>query len=379
MPSMKETARKNLEKMVRGAAREVVSSRPSAEARRGASAASEPQKKAEAPRPAPPPAAENPKRAGAAAAAESAKLAAEASAQSPTGGISKAAVQQLRNLIEKNGKTIQKVPLESIKLNENIRENYDEQSLKHLADSLAKDGLIQYPTLALKSGADGDFSFICKNGHRRVLAAKSLGWKTIECVILPFASAKDELYHTIAANLREDVFYLDLAAAYQEAARLGESDQAIAERSGVNPRTVGWYRRLTRMSPEAQALARQHSELFNATWAIKLARQGELPPPPVLLKQMQAMLARQQAFSQAAENRSEKQDKPFDKAAVKASRDRLKGIFANSGDQSAFAWSLVDQLCTAGYLTPKVLERLKKNFTPNTTRVGRGLGQGSAV
>lgn len=335
MASMRESARKNLEKMVKGAAREVVTSRP--------------------------PAKPSDKRVGASA----------AESEEQAGGISKAAVQQLRGLIEKNGRTIQKVPMESIHLHENIRESYDEVGLKHLADSLEKDGLIQFPTLALKdqksdpSGA----AFICKNGHRRILAAKSLGWKTIECIILPFASAKDELYHTIAANLREDVFYLDLASAYQQAARLDESDQAIAERSGVNPRTVGWYRRLTRMSSECQTLCRQYSDIFNATWAIKLARQGELPAPAILFKQMQSLLARQQAFQQASqaekEKEKEKVEKIVDKGAVKASRDQLKVIFTASTDESKFAWNLVDQLSQAGYLNPKVVDRLRRNFSSN--------------
>lgn len=328
MASMRESARKNLEKMVKGAAREVVSSRPA------------------------------PQRAGASAAPIE-----EDDRKPAPGGISKVALQQLRDLIEKNGRTIQKVPVESIQLHENIRETYDETSLKQLADSLNKDGLIQFPTLALKDQKSdaGSAAFICKNGHRRILAAKSLGWKTIECVILPFASAKDELYHTIAANLREDVFYLDLASAYQQAARLGESDEAIAERSGVNPRTVGWYRRLTRMSADCQALAREHSDLFNATWAIKLARQGELPPPAVLLKQMQALLARQKAFQNAsASDKAEAVQK--DKAAIKSSRDHLKGVFASSNEDSKFAWNLMDNLCTAGFITPKILERLKKSY-----------------
>jgi hypothetical protein len=334
MASMKESARKNLEKMVKGAAREVVTSRPAAQVD---------------------------KRAGASA----------ADAEEKAGGVSKQAIQQLRGLIEKNGRTIQKVPLESIHLHENIRETYDDVQLKHLADSLEKDGLIQFPTLALKdqkSDASGA-AFICKNGHRRILAAKSLGWKTIECIILPFASAKDELYHTIAANLREDVFYLDLASAYQQAARLGESDQAIAERSGVNPRTVGWYRRLTRMSPECQALCRQHSDLFNATWAVKLARLGELPAPAILLKQMESLLARQQAFSQAGQ--SEKVEKIVDKNAIKSSRDQLKVIFSASSDESKFAWNLVDQLSQAGYLNPKIVDRLRRNFAQNSQKAAK--------
>lgn len=338
MPSMRESARKNLEKMVKGAAREVVSSRPATQ-RAGASASASA------------PAVEK--------LIEKKEPPVESSKEATSGGISKVALQQLRELIAKNGRTIQKVPVESIQLHENIRETYDETALKQLAESLEKDGLIQFPTLALKDQKTdvGAAAFICKNGHRRVLAAKSLGWKTIECVILPFASAKDELYHTIAANLREDVFYLDMAAAYQQAARLGESDDAIAQRSGVNPRTVGWYRRLTRMSNECQALAREHPELFNATWAVKLARQGELPPPAVLLKQMQSMIARMKAFA------GERPPLPAkDKNEIKESRTHLKDVFQASNEDSKFAWDLVKHLHRAGYISPKVVDRLKKTF-----------------
>ncbi len=347
MASMRESARKNLEKMVKGAAREVVTSRPTAAQRAGATV-SAPNAAAT-----PPP-------------SSSSSVKGEEKTQ---GGISKAAVAQLKELIERNGRTIQKVPVESIQLHENIREAYDQAGIKYLAESLQKDGLIQFPTLALKDQASDSSgaAFVCKNGHRRILAAKSLGWKTIECVILPFASAKDELYHTIAANLREDVFYLDLASAYQQAARLGESDDAIAERSGVNPRTVGWYRRLTRMSVECQALARQNPELFHATWAIKLARQGELPAPHVLLKQMEALLARHKAFQNASpSDKSSGAEK--DKALVKQSKDHLKGVFSSHSENSTEAWNLVDHLCIAGFLTPKALERIKKTFADKANK-----------
>jgi ParB-like chromosome segregation protein Spo0J len=332
MASMREAAKKNLEKMVKGAAREVTTARDN---RSGASAEPQP------------------------------------GAGSPSKGLTKAVYQQLMEQITKHGKTIQKVPIESIRLHENIRESYHEESLKILATSMEREGLIQFPTLCLKDEGS-EPAFVCKNGHRRILAAKMLGWKTIECIILPFASARDELYHTIAANLREDVFYLDIAAAYQQASRLGETDQAIAERVGVNQRTVGWYRRLTRMSPECQALARQHAELFSATWAIKLARQGELPPPAQLLKLMEALLARQQAL----QNRPLEGATAEDAAAQtsreqkQVAREQLKSLFG--GDQGAgqaqFAWGLLEQLTHAGYLSPKQLERMKRQLQPGARK-----------
>ncbi len=323
MATMRETARKNLDKMVKGAAREVNTSRPGA-------------------------------------------------TQSPAKSQQVSVFEQLQAQIEKNGKTIQKVPIDSIKLHENIREVYQEESLKILAESIQRDGLIQFPTLCLKLDANGEYSFVCKNGHRRILAAKQLGWKTIECVILPFASARDELYHTIAANLREDVFYLDLAQAYQQAHRLGETDQAIAERVGVNPRTVGWYRRLTLMATECQALCRQHPDLFHATWAIQLARKGELPPLPILMKQMQFMLARylEQKDKPESPVNPEPLSNVMDPEQQRKAKDSLKALFsgARGTGEAQQAWQIVEQLCQAGYFKPSLLNRMRRQLLPGAQK-----------
>jgi hypothetical protein len=326
MATMRETARKNLDKMVKGAAREVNTSRPGATSQLGTS-------------------------------------------QQAT------VFEQLLAQIEKNGKTIQKVPIESIKLHENIREAYGEESLKVLAESMQKDGLIQFPTLCLKTAGNAEYTFVCKNGHRRILAAKRLGWKSIECVILPFASARDELYHTIAANLREDVFYLDLAQAYQQANRLGESDQAIAERVGVNPRTVGWYRRFTSMAMECQALCRQYPDLFHATWAIQLARKGELPPLAVLMKNMQSMLARYLAQKDhpAPEVTPVVGLKGSDLEQQKRARESLKAIFsgAQGTAEAQQAWQLMEQLCQAGYFKPALLNRMRRQLLPGAQKASK--------
>jgi hypothetical protein len=354
---MREMAKKNLDKMVKGAAREVNTSRPASQASRpGASAAA-------------------PARAAAPAPVQAAEAAPAPAAAAKPATPPPSVFEQLLAQIEKNGRTIQKVPVESIKLHENIREAYSDEQLKLLAESMQKDGLIQFPTLCLKTGANGEYSFVCKNGHRRILAAKMLGWKVIECVILPFASTRDELYHTIAANLREDVFYLDLAQAYQQANHLGESDQAIAERVGVNPRTVGWYRRLTSMAPECQALCRQYPDLFHATWAIQLARKGELPPLAVLMKQMQFMLARYQALKNSADQapQPDRLPKTIDVEQQKEAKASLKALFSGARGQSEAqqAWQIVEQLCMAGYFKPALLNRMRRQLLSGAQKASR--------
>ncbi|WP_218109775.1 ParB/RepB/Spo0J family partition protein [Oligoflexus tunisiensis] len=357
-------AKKNLDKMVKGAAREVNTSRPSRESQAARPAASK----------APTAPAASEARRGASAAEAPAPAPAPEPAPKPSAAPS-SVFEQLQAQIERNGKTIQKVPVENIKLNENIREAYNQDHLKVLAESMQKDGLIQFPTLCLKTGVNGEFSFVCKNGHRRILAAKMLGWKTIECVILPFASTRDELYHTIAANLREDVFYLDLSQAYQQANHLGESDQAIAERVGVNPRTVGWYRRLVTMAPECQALCRQHPDLFHATWAIQLARKGELPPLAILMKQMQFMLARHQAQKDNTDQapQPDRLPKTIDVEQQKEARSSLKALFsgARGPAEAQQAWQLVEQLCIAGYFKPALLNRMRRQLLPGAQKASR--------
>ena len=203
--------------------------------------------------------------------------------------LSTAVSKKIRAELDKNGRLIQKIPLDLIHLDENVRSRYDDKKLQILANSLREDGLIQFPTLCLRK-LGSSHELVCKNGHRRILAAKLLGWSNIDSIIVPFDNDREELYHTINANLRENVFYLDIAIAYQEAARIGEKDATIAERVGVNVRTVGWYRRLTKMSPTCQRLCKQHSDIFTATWAVKLARQGELPPARKLEAMMRQMV-----------------------------------------------------------------------------------------
>ena len=113
--------------------------------------------------------------------------------------------KKIRTQLEDNGRLIQKIPLDLIHLDENVRTRYDDKKLQILANSLREDGLIQFPTLCLRKIGSA-YELVCKNGHRRILAAKLLGWTKIDSIIVPFDNEKEELYHTINANLRENVF-----------------------------------------------------------------------------------------------------------------------------------------------------------------------------
>ncbi len=269
---------------------------------------------------------------------------------------------RLQEQIDEFGRTIQNIPLTMIKLNENIRKNYSEDSLATLATSLEQDGLIQFPTLCLKLSPDGTARLICRNGHRRILAAKRLGWNSVDCMILSFDSASQELYHTINANINENVFYLDLALAYQEAANLGESDADVGKRVGVNERTVGWYRRLALMPASCRDLCRQYPDIFNATWAIKLARKGVLPKESDLLQLMKTYLD-QKIHGSTATSRSANKDRLLRQKA----RHSLRKIVAQlkTDEEQILIRNLLNQLTLGGFLSKQAYEKLQKDlFAP---------------
>jgi hypothetical protein len=280
--------------------------------------------------------------------------------------LSRDVFDQLQARIDKHGKTIQKIPLDMIQVSDNIRDRYDEEKLQQLARSLEQDGLIQFPTLCLREVDESGGQLVCRNGHRRILAAKRLGWAEIECIIISFESAKDELYHTLNANLSEDVFYLDLAAAYEEAHRLGESDQAIAERVGVNPRTAGWYRRLTQMSQACQNLCRDHPHLFNATWAIKMARLGDLPPSSQLEPMMHEMVKAGRTWLKPREDAP---DSGSDETAGTLEQRRsaqaaLKQMVSETRRVQAkpFAQKFLGELVTAGLLSESAFQKIRREL-----------------
>ncbi len=73
---------------------------------------------------------------------------------------------------------LQELPLDCITIAPQVRERFDEQELAGLAASMAVVGL-QHPVRVMPDGS----KYRSINGARRVLAARSLGWKTIPAVI----------------------------------------------------------------------------------------------------------------------------------------------------------------------------------------------------
>lgn len=80
-----------------------------------------------------------------------------------------------------------------------MRETFDEARLASLAESMRRIGLVQPITLR---GADGRYEIV--DGHRRYIAARGLGWRTIQCVVKPAAATLGEAMKVAANVERED-------------------------------------------------------------------------------------------------------------------------------------------------------------------------------
>lgn len=272
-------------------------------------------------------------------------------------------VEQLKQRVSEKGRCLQDLPLDLITLDSNVRTQYGEEALVALCASLKNEGLLQFPTVYIRE-LDGVARLVCSNGHRRIMAAKRLGWARIECVVVPsFKSGQERLYHVLNANMREDVYFLDLAQAYADAHDLGEQDEDIAARIGANPRTVSWYRRLAEMSPVCARLAREYPKLFTATWAIRMARQGPMLPEKQLHMAMQEMVAAGRSWLPSRDAADAAAKRPDESV-----RQRLSGLreFVSAEiepEHHSMLQGFVAQLGKAGLVPKKSLKTIEAMLT----------------
>lgn len=142
------------------------------------------------------------------------------------------------------------VPIDKIDIVEgfNARQDFDEDELTRLAETIKADGLVQ-PIDVRPGERAGRFNLVA--GERRYRAAKLAGLKKIRVTIgkgNPRAAAFIENHHR--ANLNPIETALDLKA-YAEEFGL-TSNRQIAERAKVNPAWVGDHLRLLALPEEVQ-------------------------------------------------------------------------------------------------------------------------------
>ncbi len=105
------------------------------------------------------------------------------------------------------------------------RKQFSKESLKELADSIKKEGLIQ-PIIVVEDDIEG---FVLVAGERRYRASKLAGLSTIKAIVLDISKEQMQQYALIENIQREDLNPIELAHSYQALIELhGVTHEALA-------------------------------------------------------------------------------------------------------------------------------------------------------
>lgn len=130
------------------------------------------------------------------------------------------------------------------------RQDFDEDRLKDLADSIEIHGLLQ-PILVRKAAIGYEVIV----GERRVRACKLLGWEKIPAVIRNVDDKEAAEFALIENLQREDLHVFEVAEGYQRLLREFElTQEELAERLGVSQANIANKIRLLRLGPEVRAI-----------------------------------------------------------------------------------------------------------------------------
>jgi ParB family transcriptional regulator, chromosome partitioning protein len=146
---------------------------------------------------------------------------------------------------------IEYLPLDRIHSERQVREHFDDESIRALAESLKSVGQLQPIRVRLDAGR-----LVIVDGERRYRAAKALGWTTLAAIIeqkqLDEVAVVQRQY--ISNCHREDLTPLEKARAMATLVeRTGWKVGELALRLGVSPAAVTRHLALLNLPPELQS------------------------------------------------------------------------------------------------------------------------------
>ena len=208
---------------------------------------------------------------------------------------------------------VQVLPLDQIRASPlNARSAASTERLADLADSMRTSGL-QQPVVVRANRHGGDEAWELVFGHRRTMAARTLGWTTIPAIVRDMTDEQVVLAQAVENLQREDLSPMDEARGYRtllDELKLPVDDAApLVGRS----RTQIYARlKLLELGPEAQAAV--HQGRLDAEVAQLLARQpksmqaelledlleGDYDDEPFSYRKAKRMLAQHHAPLKAA-------------------------------------------------------------------------------
>ncbi|HEY6502463.1 MAG TPA: ParB/RepB/Spo0J family partition protein [Chitinophagaceae bacterium] len=160
----------------------------------------------------------------------------------------------LKNTVVETATGTNRIPVDEIETNpKQPRKDFDEQSLKELADSIKLHDIIQPVTVSkLPSG-----KYRLISGERRWRATKMAGLKDIPAYIRQ-ANDAQLLELALLENLqREDLNAMEISLSYKRMMEeLDYTQEQVAERMGKDRSTVANFIRLLKLPPDIQLAVR---------------------------------------------------------------------------------------------------------------------------
>jgi len=147
--------------------------------------------------------------------------------------------------------SVAEVPASALKPNpQQPRREFDEASLRELADSIKQKGVLQ-PVL-VEPAQDGTYVIVA--GERRVRAARLAGLEKVPVLVRQF-SPDEKLEIALIENIqREDLNPIEEALAYKKLMEIaGLNQEQMATRVGKDRSTIANTLRLLKLPAEAQA------------------------------------------------------------------------------------------------------------------------------
>ena len=164
------------------------------------------------------------------------------------------------------------VKLDQIVVEDRIRKTFDDDSIKELASSIERHGILQ--PITVEPRPDGTYTLLI--GERRLIAAKRAGIDVVPVIVMDGELKPDE---TVEARLienlhREGLDPIDEAEAYQQLVDMGHNVSEVARRVGkpryyvskrlsllrLHPKLREGVRHRTLMPGHARALLRLETE-----------------------------------------------------------------------------------------------------------------------
>jgi len=236
----------------------------------------------------------------------------------------------------KADKSVRLVPLDRIMARKQIREEFNEEELHQLGQSLKKKQL--QPCTVFWS--DDDNAFVLIAGERRYRAAKLVGLESLRCTVFDYEPAPEELHELqLIENVqRKDLKPIEEARGYQRFKdEFGYTQPQIAAKTGKNQSTISRALSLLKLPEDLQG--KVGTEQLPLSLAYKIAKKDEVQQRTMLTEYNRGEVTIRDALS----SKSKKQNTPIGTERTKKARGiRFSGRGKKSLTNTDFALGALD-------------------------------------